>query len=262
MDNNNIQEIFGWVATCLTMCFFISPVIPFINVFRGKLSYEDTPAIVVSVSYINCFCWYIYGKMIISEQIKMCNMIGAISSLILMCIYLIYEVRKYTLDAILNVLIIITGSYATYKALTILINDTGIIGKICNCTSIIVFLSPIQLIYRVVKEKNFILIPIYTAYVSLFASSCWIIYGFLFHNIYIVFPNSFGLLLAIIQIIVYFHYKKKFSGVGEREFTSTIGIESSTSEEGKKDESTNIKIDEDQSNEKEKPVKIISKNDN
>lgn len=261
MDNEYIQEIFGWVATSLTMCFFISPVIPFINVFKGRLNYEDTPAIVISASYVNCFCWYIYGEMITSQQIKICNMIGALSSLILICLYLIYEIRKYIVDAILNALILITGSYAGYQSLTTYIDDNRILGKICNCTSIIVFLAPILLIYRVVKENNYILIPIYTAYVSLVASSCWIIYGFLFKNIYIVLPNSVGLVLAIIQIIVYFNYKRKFTGVGEKD-SSTIGIESS-GDEGKKDDSTNIQIDETTpSNTKEKPVKIISKNDN
>ena len=58
---DKVQEIFGWIATCLTMCFYISPVFPFINVFKNKLNYEDTPIIVVTTSYLNCFCWYIYG---------------------------------------------------------------------------------------------------------------------------------------------------------------------------------------------------------
>ena len=150
----SLEDVFGWVATCLTMCFYISPIIPFINVFKGKLSYEDTPAILVSASYVNCFCWYIYGDMIFSDQVKICNGIGAISSLCLICVYLVYEIRKYTLDAILNALIIITGSYAVYRGLTIVVDDDAIIGKICNCTAIIVFLSPIQLIYRVLKENN------------------------------------------------------------------------------------------------------------
>ena len=259
-DEIDIQEIFSWLGTGLTICFIISPAIPFTNMLRGKLKYEDTPIIVVSTIYVNCFCWFFYGKMIEDEKITMPNMIGIISSLILISIYLICEIRKFALDTILNALIIMVGTYILYRALTILIQDNVILSKICNFTLIIVYLSPVQLINRVVKEKRFTLIPIYTAYISLLASSCWIIYGMLFENI--IFPNLVGLLLAIIQIIVYFYYKKKFSGFEERDFSSTIGIESSSSEEGKKEESTCIKIDEDQSNEKEKPVKIISKIDN
>ena len=258
-----VQEAFGWVATCLTMCFYISPVIPFINVFRGKLNYEDTPAIIVSTSYVNCFCWYIYGDMVFSDQIKICNLIGAISSLVLMCIYLAYEVRKYTVDAILNALIIITGSYAVYRGLTIIIDDDAIIGKICNGTALIVFLSPIQLIYRVVKEKNYNLIPIYTAWVSLASTGCWVTYGIFLSDFYVVFPNAIGIVLAITQIVVFLNYKRKYPGIGEVNYTSTIGIENTGNEEGKKEEDTSISNDEENHKDmKEKPVKIIAKDDN
>ena len=202
------RESFGWIATCLTMCFYISPVIPFINVFRKKISYEDTPAIIVTTSYVNCLCWYIYGDMIYSNQIKYCNLIGAVSSLILVCIYLLFELKKYTLDAILNSLIIITGTYSIYRGFTLIIDDDDIIGKICIATSCIVFLSPIQLIYRVIKEKNYNLIPIYTAYVSLASTSCWVAYGIFITDINVIFPNIIGLILAIIQIIIFQNYKK------------------------------------------------------
>ena len=252
----SLEDVFGWVATCLTMCFYISPIIPFINVFKGKLSYEDTPAVLVSASYVNCFCWYIYGDMIFSDQVKICNGIGAISSLCLICVYLVYEIRKYTLDAILNALIIITGSYAVYRGLTIVVDDDAIIGKICNCTAIIVFLSPIQLIYRVLKENNnYHLIPIYTAWVSIFSTGCWIMYGILIKDIYIMIPNVVGLLLGIVQIVIFMIFKRKYPTLSDRERdTSTIDIENNSIDD-KKDYS---KGDEENNNTKEKPVKILA----
>ena len=255
------KEIFGWVATGLTMCFYISPVIPFVNVFKGKLNYEDTPAIIVTTSYVNCFCWFIYGDIIVSDQIKICNLTGAISSGILISIYLIYEFKQYTLDAILNALILITGSYAAYRAITVLIDDDETIGKICNITAIIVFLSPIQLIYRVIKEKNFILIPIYTAYVSLVSASCWVTYGFLIMDYYVVFPNVIGIILAVVQIFVYWNYRRHYPTIGEKNLNNSIGIESTTSEEVKKEDNSAVdKVDVDISNNAEQPVKIVSTN--
>ena len=259
---DSIEDVFGWVATCLTMCFYISPVIPFIQVFKGKLSYEDTPGILVTASYVNCFCWYIYGDMVFSQQVKICNCIGAISSLCLICIYLAYEVRKYTLDAILNALIILTGSYAVYRGLTIVVDDDAVVGKICNVTSIIVFLSPIQILYRVFREKNnYFLIPIYTAWVSLFSTGCWVTYGILISDIYIQIPNIIGIILAIVQICTYIVFKSKYPTIGERDRdTSTIDIDNTVDE---KKETNNIKDDEEnQTDVKEKPVKISSKFDN
>ena len=74
------QDLFGWAATCLTLCFYCSPILPFINVLKGKLNFEDTPGILVTSIYINSFCWYIYGDTIFSEPIKICNLIGVIIS--------------------------------------------------------------------------------------------------------------------------------------------------------------------------------------
>ena len=261
--DENIQDLFGWIATCLTICFYFSPIFPFLKVIKGELNYEDTPGILVTSIYINCFCWYIYGDTIFSDPIKICNLIGASISIFLMLIYLAYEIKKYTVDAILNILIIFTGSYAVYKGFIIMIDDDTIIGKICFGTSCLVFFTPIQIIYRVIKEKNYNLIPIYLACASLFSSCFWIIHGIFIKDIYIVFANIIGIILSKIQIFIFLKYKRKYPGIGERESSSTIGIETNENEKEKKEDDISIKDDENSpANEKEKPVKIVSKIDN
>ena len=58
------------------------------------------------------------------------------------------------------------------------------------------------------------------------------------------------------------NFKKKYPAIGDKDFTSTIGIETSGMEDSKKEE-TPIKIDDDnQTDTKEKPVKIVAKSDN
>ena len=259
---DKVEECCGWVGACLTVCFYLSPVLPFINVLKKKLYFEDAPGVYVTTCYVNTFIWYIYGDMIFSDQIKYSNCIGAGISLCLMIIFLIFELRKYLIDSILNTLILITGTWAVYRALTIIIDDDRIVGKICIGTSIIVYLTPIQIVYRVIKEKNYILIQVKTAWVYLFACATWIVYGILITDFYVVCPHVIGAILSCIQIIVYLNYRKKYPAIGERETNTSIDIETSGIDESKK-EDTPIKIDEDSNNVKQKPVKIVSsKNDN
>jgi len=260
---DNLEDIFGWAALGFTMFIYLTPVLPFINVLKGKVSYEETPGVLVSATYVNCFCWYIYGDMIFSDQVKICNCIGVIISICLISIYLVYEIRKYTLDAILNALIIITGSYATYRGLTIVVDDDAIIGKICNVTAIIVFLNTMYLIYKVIREKNnYILIPIYSVWISLFAYGLWVIYGIIIKDVYLMIPNVIGIVLSIIQICIYIIFKKKFPTFVEKvKDTSTIDIENTGNDDRRED--TTIKEDEEiQNSTKGKPVKIVSKLDN
>ena len=259
MDTN--QECFAWTGACLTVCYYIAPVVYFINVLKGTLYFEDTPAIFVTSCYVNCCLWYIYGDMIFSDQMKISYMISAFICLIMMSIYLIYELKKYLLDTILNTLILVTGTWAVYRALTIVVDDDKIVGRLCLASSIVVFISPIQILYKVLKEKNYNLIQIYPGYVYLFACISWVVYGIYVTDFYIVFPNTIGIIIYLIQIFIYLNYKKKYPAIGEKEFGSTVGIENDGNEENKKEENE-VKIDEDKKTEpKERPVKIVSKAD-
>lgn len=260
MDMETVQECFGWLAAGLTVLSFISPIFPYIKVLKGKLNFEDTPAVLVTTSYVNYFCWYIYGDMVFSDQIKYAYMIGGGINLVLMIIYLAYEIRKYLVDSILNTLILITGSWAMYRALTIIIDDDRIVGKICVATTCLVLLSPIQIIYKVIKDKNYVIIPIYNCYLVVLYGISWVVYGVFISDVYIVLPNIIAIILNLVEILVYFNIKRKYPTIGERDFSSTIGIET-TNEENTKKEDAPIKMDEDNEEKaKEKPVKIVEKN--
>jgi uncharacterized protein with PQ loop repeat len=70
MEMETFQECVGWAGAVITVLSFITPVFPYLNVLKGRLSFEDTPAVFVTTSYINYFCWSIYGDMIFSDQLK------------------------------------------------------------------------------------------------------------------------------------------------------------------------------------------------
>ena len=256
---DKVQEISGWLAMAVTTCSFLFPVFPYLNVLRGRMNYEDTPSFFVISSYINYFCMYVYGDLVFSDQVKYCYLVGSIINCVLMVIYLVYEIRRYLVDTILNALILITGTWALYRCLTIIIDDDRIVGKICILTFCVVFITPIQILYRVLKERNYNLIPIYNCWVSLCFSSLWIVYAIFISDFYILFPNIINIILSLAQIAVYINLSRKYPAIGQKEFSSTIGIETTTNEEIKNVEGQ-IKIDEDMDDKKEKPVKIINKN--
>ena len=250
----NVQDFFGWSATCLTAGFYISLITPFFNVFKGNLSYENTPIVVIIISYINCITWVVYGTMISSNQIKVCNMLGGIATLILIFIYLGYHIRKKLLDSILYICILFIGTYIFYLILTKIINNAKIIGKMCIIAKFFVFISPVQLIYRVIKEKNYILIPIFASFVSFLSCICWILYGFFRDDFNVVIPNSTGLILALVQFYVYSFYKKKYRKIPES--ISSVDIENNILK-GNKNEVSSIHVDEkSQDIMKEKPIDI------
>ena len=258
----DLEDIVGWIGCILTTCFFIPQLNPFINIVKGKLYFEDAPGFFISSCYANCFLWMIYGEMIFSDQIRITNMIACFICLIAMIIYLIYEFKKYLLDTILNVLILFMASWAIYKFLNITIDDDRIVGKICISSSIINILNFVYVIYRVIKEKNYMLIHFYYTTIYFLSSLVWLFYGIIIKDIYVVFPYILSTIISLIQIIIFINYEKKYPIIEEKDISTSIGIERTGNEENEiKKEETKIE-EEIQSNSNEKPVKIVSKEEN
>ena len=219
----------------VTICSFLIPIFPFLNVIKGKLNIEDFPIIMVISCYVNYFCWYVYGDMIFSFQIKYGYIIGSFIFGLIIVIYLILEIRKHLFDTILNALMLFSSTWALYRALNFIIDDDRVVGRIWKGTTFIVFVSPIKLLYKVIKENNYKYIPICNCYLSFLYSFCWLVYGIFITDLYVSFTNAIGIILALVQISYYLHLKKKYPIIEERDFSSAFGIETSSNEEIKKE---------------------------
>ena len=198
----DLEDTFGWIGCFLNTCFFLVELIPFINIIRGKVYFEDSPGFFMSASYANSFLWSIYGDLVFSEQIKTTNMIGCLICFIALMIYLSYERKKYLLDSILNFLMIFMVSWAVFKYLSIEVDDDRVVGKLCFCSSCIIYMHFYYIIYRVVKEKNYMLIPFNHITIYFVNSIIWIFYGIVTNDFYVILPNSMGTLLSLIQVLL------------------------------------------------------------
>ena len=178
----------------------------------------------------------------------------------IICIYLAFELKKYLVDTILNVLILILGTLVLHKGLSMVIEDAQMVGKICVGTKLITFCIPALMVFRVFKEKNYGLISLNNTIICCAACSAWCLFGKCTNDMNAMCANGIAVLLCLAQICVYFSFKNKYAYSGP---TSTIGIDQPSTEEIKKEENSSINIDEEnQEKAKEKPVRIVTKIDN
>lgn len=251
-----IQKCFGWLALCTNISFYLSPISPFINVLKGKINFEETPGLYVTTCYINCLIWYIYGRMKNNNQVKISYMISGIISLILLSIYLIFESKRYLCDSILNTFFIVTGTWAIYRALILIIGKVKIVGYISIFTTLLLFLSPIQKLCKAIKEKNYILIPVFSAWRYLFSSISWLVYAVFLKDYFLIVSSIIGVIFSLFNIFINICYKGKHSLISERRNSNgAINIPGGGNDENKKEE-TPIK------NDVGKPVQIVNNLDN
>lgn len=239
-------EKVGSAGVYFSSCFFLSFCLPYVDLFRGEIKYEDTPGIVILANYFNCFIWYYYGKVVECSPIKLNNLVCYICSALLLFIYLVYEFRTYRADAVLNLLIIAILTFIIQRFFTIFDDDDDKIFMAGVCSLGLVYISPLALIYRVIKELNYNLIPAISAGFAMIGTLLWTFYA-LSHKPFklLMIPNIIGFLISILQIYVYFNYKKKAGtrvGKQSKSQGNTIGVEET----------------EEISGGKEKPVKIAS----
>lgn len=256
------MQISGWAAIGLSSCYYFSLSLPFFRVLRCKENFEYTPIELINTIYVDCFTWYIYGMKLLSEQIMLGNKIGICCTLSLIAIYLGFELRKYTVDTILNILILILGTLVIHKGLAVIVEDTQIIGKICIGTKLITFYNPMVLLFQVFKDKNYGAISLSNTLLCFGASLAWTLFGKSTNDINVILANLCATLFCLIQLIVYRFFKGRY--MLSNASTKTVGIETSQVEEPKKEENINVNNYDEEKQEKikEKPVKIVTKADN
>lgn len=251
-------DIIGYAAIGLSSCFYLTLALPFFNVLRCKENFEYTPIAIINTVYIDCVAWYIYGTKLSCEQIILGHKIGACCTLVLILIYLAFEIRKYLIDTILNALILILGTLVLHKGLTMVVEDAQVVGNICIGTKLLTFLIPMLMVYKVCKEKNYGVLNLNNIIICCGACLAWALFGKCANDMNTMCGNGIGILLCLVQIFVYLTFKSRYPHYSGP--TATIGIETTSTEDVKKEENSSINIDDE--NQKEKPVKIMGKFDN
>ena len=56
-----LGDIFGWIGTCISIYFFLSPAVPFYKLIRGQIKLNDSPGLLLVFTFLNCILWFNYG---------------------------------------------------------------------------------------------------------------------------------------------------------------------------------------------------------
>lgn len=257
------DDKFGWVVTCSSIVYYLSPIPQFIQVLMGTIKYEDAPGIFVLINYFSTLMWFVFGLMLYSKPLYIPMLICCIISGIFLLVYLRFEIKEYFADSVLNFLILISSTWAIYRALAVIIDDDDIVYYICLVANVLVYLSPLQLISRACKENNYNLFPIYSAYVALLHCPVWIVFAIRRKEYPLIFIYAAGICSSIAQIYVRQKVKAKCGkALGDHDI-STPDEDANNSSIEVKAKSSDREISNNEEKEakgKVKAVKIISTN--
>ena len=204
-----ITDSLGWIGVIVSIIFFSSPVQKYINLLKKKIEYTEINIIMILGNYISSLVWLIYGYKIKIKQITVCYSLGALISLIWIWIYLIYMGKKKMTKTLIFTMVLSILSFVIYFILTVIIIDEKTLGEVCFIVCSLSYISPTQLLIKVLNTKDYRIIPINSAIISGIGYGSWTLFGLFKFNATIIIPNLVGLGFAMAQIVLYRVYKNK-----------------------------------------------------
>jgi len=220
MANDDLgSTIFGWVGNALALYFYIAPIVPFVKVIKGQMTWKQSPGVLLLCSFLNCILWSDYGLITNQFLLYLANGLGGTITLIYITIFLIHVAdRKVLLSLFYNFFLIccIVEIYFVFYYL-VPFKVTGIIANIFN---VLMYAAPGEKIYQICKGASYQLIPIWSTIGGTACSTSWMCYGIYQKDIYVVIPNALGVLASIVQIVIFVIYRRKQKNKAQSEETT------------------------------------------
>ena len=220
MANDDLgSTIFGWVGNALALYFYIAPIVPFVKVIKGQMTWKQSPGVLLLCSFLNCILWSDYGLITNQFLLYLANGLGGTITLIYITIFLIHVAdRKVLLSLFYNFFLIccIVEIYFVFYYL-VPFKVTGIIANVFN---VLMYAAPGEKIYQICKGASYQLIPIWSTIGGTACSTSWMCYGIYQKDIYVVIPNALGVLASIVQIVIFVIYRRKQKNKAQSEETT------------------------------------------
>ena len=214
----DIADIFSTIGTIVSFILSFTPVFPFIKVFKKEEKIDILPEGLLLTLILNRI---MLGSVLIltGRKIALLNSILGVSvcNIFVILYFYLYFNRTYLKTIFSSIILLIIEGGLLYLA--VLWGNHAILSYIAMVFNVMMFISPGQKIIRVIREKNYKLIPIYSTIVNILCSSSWLGYAICIKLISQIIPNALGLFFSILNTFawIYFYINRDKSKDDEKE---------------------------------------------
>ncbi|XVF11468.1 hypothetical protein REPUB_Repub08aG0030400 [Reevesia pubescens] len=191
---------------------YLAPLPTFVRVYRKK-STEGFQSIPYVVSLISAVLWIYYSTLKSNAYLLMTiNSIGCVVEIIYIIVFIIYAPKK---TRILTLKLLLLSNFGGLLLIFLLTHFFSkgttrihIVGWFCVVLSSGVFAAPLSIMRLVIRTKSVEFMPFTLSFFLTLSGIMWLVYGLLLKDFYISLPNIVGVVLGIIQMVLYVVYKK------------------------------------------------------
>ena len=210
----DIDLVAKWVSlagTCMGIGLGLTPIIPFINIIKGKESVKTFPE---SLILINIFCPHLWMTYWIRQAVFIpffSAIFGLVLGLVFATIYIYFYLGKNTMKWILALCALYSIFLSFHYFLLYICPKYEYIGFTAMVAGIVTSMTPAQNVITVFKKGDYKLIPIWTCIFGGLCAACWLVFGIILKDIYNIIPNGLSLLIQLCNIAIwtYFYTTRK-----------------------------------------------------
>ncbi|KAL9256325.1 Bidirectional sugar transporter SWEET3-like protein [Drosera capensis] len=213
----------GIMGNAASLLLYSAPILTFLRVIKKK-SVEEFSCVPYIVALLNCLLYTWYGLPVVSHgwenfPLITVNGLGILLEASFIIIYFWFAAPKIKVKVAAGVLPVVAVFCVAALISAFVFHDHHkrkvFIGSIGLFASVTMYGSPLVVVKQVIETKSVKFMPFYLSLFSFLASSLWLAYGLLSHDLFIASPNLVGSPLGILQLLLYCKYKKRATEQGE-----------------------------------------------
>ena len=201
----DIADIFSSLGTFTSFLLSFTPTFPFLKVLKKQEKIDILPEGLLLSLILTRIVW---GSVwiITSRKIAMFNCISGIiiCDIFVILYFYLYFNRTYFKTFFAGIILIIIE--IVLISISVSWGNYNVLSYIAMIFNTLMFVSPFQKILRVIKEKNYKLIPICTTIVNILCSISWLGHGVCISMVSQIIPNAIGLILSVVNAYTWIYY--------------------------------------------------------
>ncbi|KAK4431358.1 Bidirectional sugar transporter SWEET3 [Sesamum alatum] len=207
----------GIMGNASSMLLYAAPILTFSRVIK-KRSTEEFSCVPYILALLNCFLYTWYGLPIVSYKwenflVVTINGLGILLEISFILIYFYFAPANGKKKVAMLTIPVLLVSCLVAILSAFLLHDhhhrKAFVGSVGLVASVAMYGSPLVVVKQVIQTKSVEFMPFYLSFFSFLASSLWMAYGLLSHDLFLASPNLVGSPLGILQLVLYCMYRNR-----------------------------------------------------
>ena len=199
------STLFSSLGTIFSVFLSFSPTVPFIQVFQRKEKIEILPEGMLFCQLLNrllwCSVWVLTKRLIPFINAGT----GIIITSVFLILYLYLYFNRMYFKTFIGFIALLCFELSIFFG-AVLFGKVSVVSLLAMIFNVAMYIAPGQKIIRVIKEKNYKLIPIRSTIVSICCSGSWLLYGIFIDLMAQIVPNALGLFFSIANTLAWIYF--------------------------------------------------------